>query len=70
LAFETGFSLPQNIYLNAVCLEGSEKELLPILTLLTNSGVLVSQQTIPTERPPLVGEVSANFTYFTALNFL
>jgi hypothetical protein len=27
----------------------------------SNSGVLVRQQTIPTERPPLVSEVSANF---------
>jgi hypothetical protein len=26
-----------------------------------NSRALVRQQTIPTERPPLVGEVSANF---------
>jgi hypothetical protein len=26
-----------------------------------DSGALVRQQTIPTERPPLVGEVSANF---------
>jgi hypothetical protein len=28
---------------------------------LTNSVALVRKQTIPTERPPLVGEVSANF---------
>jgi hypothetical protein len=27
----------------------------------TNAGALVRQRTIPTERPPLVGEVSANF---------
>jgi hypothetical protein len=27
-----------------------------------NSGALVLQQTIPSERPPLVGEVSANFS--------
>jgi hypothetical protein len=27
----------------------------------TNSVALVSEQTLPTERPPLVGEVSANF---------
>jgi hypothetical protein len=26
-----------------------------------NSGALVRRQTIPTERPPLIGEVSANF---------
>jgi hypothetical protein len=26
-----------------------------------NSGALVRQRTIPSERPPLVGEVSANF---------
>jgi hypothetical protein len=26
------------------------------------SGALVHQRTIPTERPPLVGEVSANFS--------
>jgi hypothetical protein len=26
------------------------------------SGALVRQRTIPTERPPLVGEVSANFS--------
>jgi hypothetical protein len=29
---------------------------------LKNSGALVRQQTIPTERTPLVGEVSANFS--------
>jgi hypothetical protein len=28
----------------------------------TNSGASVRQRTIPTERPPLVGEVSANFS--------
>jgi hypothetical protein len=28
----------------------------------TNSGALVRQQTVPTEWPPLVGEVSANFS--------
>jgi hypothetical protein len=28
----------------------------------TNSGALVRQRIIPTERPPLVGEVSANFS--------
>jgi hypothetical protein len=28
---------------------------------LTNSLALVYEQTIPTERPPLVGEVSVNF---------
>jgi hypothetical protein len=27
----------------------------------TNSAVLVHEQTIPPEQPPLVGEVSANF---------
>jgi hypothetical protein len=27
----------------------------------TNSVALVRERTIPTERPPLVGEVSANF---------
>jgi hypothetical protein len=28
----------------------------------TNSGALVRQRAIPTERPPLVGEVNANFS--------
>jgi hypothetical protein len=28
----------------------------------TNSGALIRQRTISTERPPLVGEVSANFS--------
>jgi hypothetical protein len=28
----------------------------------TNSGALVRQRTLPTERTPLVGEVSANFS--------
>jgi hypothetical protein len=28
----------------------------------TNSGALVRQPTIPSKRPPLVGEVSANFS--------
>jgi hypothetical protein len=32
------------------------------LTLALNSGAVVRQRTIPTERPPLVGEVSANFS--------
>jgi hypothetical protein len=32
------------------------------ITLIYNSGALVRQQTIPTERQPLVGEVSANFS--------
>jgi hypothetical protein len=32
-----------------------------ILAQLTNSVALVRELTIPTERPPLVGEVSANF---------
>jgi hypothetical protein len=27
-----------------------------------NSGAIVRQRTIPTERPPLVGDVSANFS--------
>jgi hypothetical protein len=30
------------------------------LVSITNSVVLVRERTIPTERPPLVGEVSAN----------
>jgi hypothetical protein len=29
---------------------------------LLSPGALVRQRTIPTERPPLVGEVSANFS--------
>jgi hypothetical protein len=29
----------------------------------TNSGALVRQRTVPTERPPLVGEVSGNFSW-------
>jgi hypothetical protein len=32
-----------------------------VYLLITNSVALVRDQTIPTERPPLVGEVSANF---------
>jgi len=32
-----------------------------IIRLLTNSAALVRERTIPTERPPPVGEVSANF---------
>jgi hypothetical protein len=32
----------------------------------TNSVVLVRKRTIPTERPPLVGEVSDNLGYFLA----
>jgi hypothetical protein len=32
-----------------------------ITVVITNSVVLVSERAIPTERPPLVGEVSANF---------
>jgi hypothetical protein len=32
-----------------------------------NSVVLVRKRTIPTERPPLVGEVSANFSRYRVL---
>jgi hypothetical protein len=32
-----------------------------IIREITNSVALVREGTIPTERPPLVGEVSANF---------
>jgi hypothetical protein len=32
------------------------------LILVYNSGALFRQRTIPTERPPLVSEVSANFS--------
>jgi hypothetical protein len=32
-----------------------------IIALITNSMALVRERTIPTERPPTVGEVSANF---------
>jgi hypothetical protein len=39
----------------------SDDFLLNICMALTNSVVLVRKRTIPTERPPLVGEVSANF---------
>jgi hypothetical protein len=37
------------------------QNLLYIKGLLTNSGALFCERTIPTERPPLVGEVSDNF---------
>jgi hypothetical protein len=33
----------------------------------TNSGALVRQRTIPTERPPFVGEVSDSFTEYRVL---
>jgi hypothetical protein len=36
-------------------------DLLQTLTNKTNSVALVHERTIPTERPPLVGEVSGNF---------
>jgi hypothetical protein len=32
-----------------------------IISILTNFVALVRERTIPTERPPLVGEVNANF---------
>jgi hypothetical protein len=35
--------------------------LVPVSKLLIYSVALVSKRTIPTEQPPLVGEVSANF---------
>jgi hypothetical protein len=35
--------------------------LLRLIALITNSVALVRERTIPTERPPPVGEVSANF---------
>jgi hypothetical protein len=35
--------------------------LLYIIIIITNAVALVLERTIPTERPPLVGEVSANF---------
>jgi hypothetical protein len=33
-----------------------------LVTDITNSVALVGERTMPTERPPLVGEVSANFS--------
>jgi hypothetical protein len=38
------------------------------LATLTNSVVLVSKRTIPTELPSIVGEASANFCGFTVKN--
>jgi hypothetical protein len=38
------------------------KFILNFYTKHLNSGTVVRQRTIPTKRPPLVGEVSANFT--------
>jgi hypothetical protein len=32
-----------------------------VVETFSNSGALVRQRAIPTQRPPLVGEVSANF---------
>jgi hypothetical protein len=32
-----------------------------LILVLTNSVALVRERTIPTERPPLVGEISVNF---------
>jgi hypothetical protein len=46
-----------NIAVNKV-----KKLLLHTLLLIRNYGALVRQRTIPTERPPLVGEVNANFS--------
>jgi hypothetical protein len=40
----------------------SDREFVVLLTKTTNSVFLVRKRTIPTERPPLVGEVSANFS--------
>jgi hypothetical protein len=46
-----------------------EVEWTPFRThLLTYSVALVRKRTIPTERPPLVGEVSANFCGFNFIN--
>jgi hypothetical protein len=43
---------------------GQEAHCSPDWNVITkiNSGALVRQRTIPTERPPLVGEVSAKFS--------
>jgi hypothetical protein len=34
----------------------------PLPSLILNSGAVVRQRTLPTEQPPLVGEISANFS--------
>jgi hypothetical protein len=42
--------------------DGGDRTLILVILTKTNSGALVRQQTIPTERPTLVGEISANFS--------
>jgi hypothetical protein len=44
-----------NIYLHTI------RQIISATNLKLNSVALVRKQTIPTERPPFVGEVSANF---------
>jgi hypothetical protein len=41
-----------------------------IILSLQTPGPLVRQRTIPTERPPLVGEVSANYSFLTCIKYL
>jgi hypothetical protein len=55
-------NISNGVNLNASISKGHHKLLLLLLLLLKlNSVALVLELTIPTERPPLVGEVSANF---------
>jgi hypothetical protein len=49
-----------SVHAQITCLHGY-KIVLSLTYLLTYSVTLVRKRTMPTERPPLVGEVSANF---------
>jgi len=53
-----GEACPPDVPHEAVATNGGADSTLPILK---NSVALVRTRTIPTERPPPVGEVSANF---------
>jgi hypothetical protein len=64
---QVSFTVLNYCVINNSCLPQSESPCTAVLPLefyaaFLNSGVLVRQRTIPTERPPLVGEVSDKFS--------
>jgi hypothetical protein len=73
LSHYTSIFSPVSDEYNFISLSVTPKQTLIILNIFScvwtepyekdkNSGALVRQRSIPTERPPLVGEVSANFS--------
>jgi hypothetical protein len=55
VAYITKWAYKVNLYMTLI--------IIIIIIIIINSVALVLKRTIPTERPPLVGEVSANFSW-------